>query len=142
MTLTLNEYLPVKQLMESEALLRHHATPLLTRGQRKGKPTLHLADASSQALASSPALWCAYRAAIAAGLPSEFMRPKSKPAMASEADRIWFAIERLARGMVASSVEPITLRSAVARVVTADPTLRDRYLAALRKARRARGGRV
>jgi hypothetical protein len=133
-----NEYQPAKTLMECEALLRQKATPLLTRGLRKGKPTLHLAEASSEALASSPALWSAYRQAIAAGLPSEFQRAKRRPASPTAVDRVWWEIERLARGVVTSSVEPITLRSGVIHVVTADPTLRDRYAAALQRVRRAK----
>ena len=136
--MTLNEYLPAKQLLESEALLRQKATPLLTRGPRKGKPALHLADASTQVLQEHPALWVIYQRAIAAGLPSEFQRPKRRPATPTAVDRVWWEIERLARTVVASSVEPITLRSAVIKVVTADPTLRDRYAAALQRVRRAK----
>ena len=134
--MTLHEYVPVKRMMECEALLRQHATPLLTRGLRKGRPTLHLADASTQVLQSSPSLWAVYQRAIAAGLPSEFQRHKRKSMSPTPVERAWWEIERLARAVVASSIEPITLRTAVMKVVAADPTLGDRYAEAVRRVRR------
>lgn len=137
----LHEWLVPKQLMESEALALQHATPILQTGPRKGKRALHLADASTQVLQSSPSLWPLYQRAIAAGHPSEFMRPKRRPASPTAADRVWFEIERLARTLVASSPTPITLRSAVVKVVSADPTLADRYHAAVRRAKRTDLGR-
>ena len=132
-----------KRMMECEALLRQQATPLLTRGLRKGRPSLHLADASTQVLQSSPSLWAVYQRAIAAGLPPEFQHHKRKSLSPTPVERVWWEIERLARAVVASSVEPLTLRTAVMKVVTADPSLRDRYAEALERVRRrkARSGR-
>lgn len=139
--MTLHEWRAPKALLESEALRRRDATPILTRGQRKGKRALHLADASTQVLQSEPALWSLYQRAIAAGLPSEFQRPRRRPSSPTAADRVWFEVERLARTLVASSPTPITLRTAVVKVVHADPSWLDRYQAALRRTRRGKLGR-
>lgn len=135
--MTPQEYWPVKTLMESKALALRDATPILQKGPRRGKHTLHLADASTQVLQSEPAIWAVYQRAISAGLPSEYQRPRRPPASPTAADRAWFEIERLARAFVASSPTPITLRSAVVKVVQADPSLYERYAAASRRVRRA-----
>jgi hypothetical protein len=134
---TLREYLPVKQLHESKALALRDATPL----DKKGKHILHLADASTQVLQSSPSLWLLYRQAIAAGHVSEFQRPKRPPSRPSPADRVYVEIEGIARRLVALSSEPMTLRSAVARVVELQPELLERYRRAIRRPRRASAGR-
>jgi hypothetical protein len=135
-TLTLREYLPVKQLHESKALALRDATPI----NEQGKHVLHLADASAQVLRLSPSLWLLYQEAIAAGHPSEFQRPKRQPTRPTPADRVWFAIERLARTLVAASAEPMTLRTAVVRVVELRPELLERYRNAIRRTRRASAG--
>jgi hypothetical protein len=132
--MTWHEYRPVKTLMESKALLLRDATPLNTKGPRKGKHALHLADASMQVLQTHPSVWMLYRRAIGAGLPSEFQRFRRPPASPTAADRAWQVIERLARTLVGVSDTPITLRTAVMKVVEADPSLYDRYAAASRHA--------
>ena len=135
--MTLREYLPVKQLHESRALALRDATPI----DKKGKHILHLADASALVLRSSPSLWLLYREAIRSGLPSEFQRPKRQPTRPTLAHRAWFEIEHLARTLVAASTDPVTLRTAVMKVVEADPSLYERYAAAIRRERRAWGRR-
>jgi hypothetical protein len=138
--MTPEEWQPVKTWMESNALLLRDAAPLLTRGKRKGKHALHLADASTRVLESSSAIWLVYREAVGRyAMPSEFQRPKSPPARPSPVDRMWFEIERLARTLVAASPYPMTLRTAVARVVEVQPELLERYRDAIRRSRRASG---
>ena len=136
--MTLREYLPVKHLLESQALALRDATPILQTGKRKGKHALHLADASTRVLQSEPAIWSLYQRAIAAGHPSEFQRAKRPLSCPSSGDRVWFEIERIARRLVALSSEPITLRAAVARVVELQPKLLDRYRRAVRTSGRRR----
>jgi hypothetical protein len=136
--MTLHEWRAPKALMESQALALQAATPILVKGPRKGKHALHLADASTQVLQSSPSIWSLYQRAIAAGLPSEFQRAKRASASPTPKDHAWRRIERLARAMVASSTNPITLRTAVMKVVEAKPSLFHRYAAASRRGHRPR----
>ena len=42
--LTLQDWQPVKQLIEARALQMYEAAPLLTTGPRRGKRALHLGD--------------------------------------------------------------------------------------------------
>lgn len=135
--MTMNDYAPVKQLIESKALALRDATPINT----KGKHVLHLADASTQVLQSSPSLWLLYQQAIGAGLPSEFQRPKRRSARPSQAERSWWVIEDLSRTLVSASESPISLRTAVMRIVGADPALYERYAKASRRERRAKARR-
>jgi hypothetical protein len=109
-------YPAVKSAIEEEALE-------LARQQ----PTLHLADACLCVLTANPEYWQVYRAAIGAGLPSEFQRALRSRAVPTPKDRAWNQIETLARTLVAASAEPMTLRSAVERVVEANPELYRRY---------------
>lgn len=120
-------YAVTKRLMEDDAL-----------NLQQRNPYLHLADCCTKALQRHPAWWPVYRAAMRADLPSEFQHAKRKPSRPTATDRAWFVIERLARTLVAASSDPLTLRSAVVRVVEADPDLYDRYAQAIRRNRRAR----
>jgi hypothetical protein len=67
------------------------------------------------------------------GCVSEFQRPHRRRAIPTPKDRAWDQIEMLARTLVAASREPLTLRNAVASVVTANPALYDRYAKAKRR---------
>lgn len=105
---------------------------------RARRPWLPLAECCSRVLRERSIAWRVYREAMKAGCASEFQRAKRRPSRFTATDRAWFAIERLARTLVAASSDPLTLRSAVVRVVEADPDLYDRYAEAIRRDRRAR----
>ncbi len=109
-------------------LVEHSALAL-----RQLHPELHLAECCQRVLQQHPVLWRTYRAAIRAGLPSEFLRARRRRAIPTPKDRAWDQIEMLARTLVAASAEPLTLRSAVGRVVEANPDLYRRYAAARRR---------
>jgi hypothetical protein len=139
--MTLESWTPIKHLIEARALVYQETTPIRTSGPRKGKRA-HLGDeVMPQVLAQSPALWVLYQQAIAAGLPSEFQKPRRPPATPTPKDQAWARIEALARAMVATSPTPLTLRQATARVVAADPSLYSEYERAHRRAKRADLGR-
>lgn len=120
----------------AKPLIERAALALQTRN-----PWLHLADACTLALQRHQHLWVVYRAAMLAGLPSEFQRPKRRRAVPTPKDEAWQVIESLGRTVVAASPSPITLRTAVGRVVEADPTLYERYAEAGRRSRRPRNRR-
>jgi hypothetical protein len=109
-------------------LIEHGALAL-----REQHPELHLADCCHRVLVQRPVFWRTYRAAIQAGLPSEFLRARRRRAVPTPKDRAWDQIEMLARTLVAASAEPLTLRNAVGRVVEANPDLYRRYAAARRR---------
>ena len=137
--MTMNDYAPVKQLIESKALALRDATPV----NKKGRHSLHLADACTQVLQSSPSLWLLYQQAVggAEKLPSEFQRGRRRSARPSQAERSWWVIEDLSRTLVSASESPISLRTAVMRIVGADPSLYERYAEASRRERRAKARR-
>lgn len=113
----------------TKPLLEHKALSLRARN-----PWLHLADACTLALQRQPACWRVYRAAMRAGLPSEFQRGRRPRAIPTPKDRAWQRIEMLARTLVAASTEPLTLRNAVMDVVRANPDLYRRYINARSRA--------
>jgi hypothetical protein len=80
---------------------------LRTPWQHAGVRAQHLLD-------TSPIYWRIYRAAIAAGEPSEFQRPGTRR---TERDEKWEPLEQAARALVARSERPLTLRNAVAAIV-------------------------
>ena len=90
-------YALVKELIESRVTQT-----------RVAEPWRHAGDIAADVLRSSPGAWRVYRAAIAAGLPSEFQRSSSAKTSAT-----WRAVEREARAEVGASDHPLTLRQAV-----------------------------
>jgi hypothetical protein len=120
-------YAVTKRLIELEA----HAL-------RRRNPLLSLPDACTKVLRQHPEWWKVYRAAMRAGLPSEFQSGKRKPPRPTPAQGAWMLIDDLSRTLVAASTEVVTLYTAIQRVVTARPELYQRYIAASRRERRAR----
>jgi hypothetical protein len=104
---------------------------------KQRRPWLHLAECCSRVLRAKPLEWRVYREAMKAGCASEFQRPKRLPSRPTSVDRVWFDIEAMARMLVATSAEPLTLRAAVVRLVEVRPDLVERYAAAIRRQRRA-----
>lgn len=86
--------------------------------QKIRAPWRHAADIASDMLQQSPLLARVYAAGIAAGLPSEFQRPRR---VRTRRDRLWQRIEDEARARCARSERPLTLRAAVMEVVRERP---------------------
>lgn len=141
--MTLESWMPIKRFIEARALAYQDTTPIRTSGPRKDKgKRAHLGDeVMPRVLEQHPALWLIYRKAIAAGHPSEFQKPKPPSASPSPKEQAWSRIERLARAMVATSPTPLTLRHAVARVVSAEPSLYSDYEQAHRAMKRQKARR-
>ena len=85
----------------------------------------HAGVAASLVLKRDPSLFRIYQQAMLAGHAPEFQRPK--PNRGTPRERAWQRIERAARRVVARSVEPMTLRDAVVRVVRQHPGWYRRY---------------
>lgn len=81
-------------------------------------PWRHGADIASELLQQSPLLARVYVAGMAAGLPSEFQKPRR---VRTRRDRLWQRIEAEGRARVAQSPRPLTLRAAVIEVVRERP---------------------
>lgn len=81
---------------------------------KKREPWRHAGIRAQQMLEASPIRWRIYQAAIAAGEPSEFQRPRP---IKTERDEKWQPLEQAARALIARSDRPLTLRNAVAEIV-------------------------